>query len=403
MSGSVPGGDRPGGPEMARAQLARALHDSGRTPSPAVEAAFGSVPRHLFVPQLDPAAAYADDALVIKYDADGLPVSSSSQPAMMAIMAEQLGLEPGHRVLEIGTGSGYNAAVLAHIVGPGGQVVTIDLDAELTDQARDRLRAAGYGAVTVRCADGGFGDPARAPFDRVIVTAGAWDIAPAWLDQLGPGGRLVLPLSVRGIHLSVALERRADHWAAASAFRCGFVRMAGAFADPELLASLGSARYAQAGGGAPVAAGALAAALSAGPVAEAGTGAAEAGLGDVSDLDLWLTLTQPELGRLTVISTGPGGPLPFGGLSRGHDASDLGIIAVARSGGEIVVRGYGPCGPALAADLARLAPAWVARGRPGAATLQLTAWPPGAPPPAAAGQLTLGRPHIQLAAGWPAG
>ena len=120
MSGSGAGGDGPGGPEVARARLARSLRDSGRTPSPAVQAAFAAVPRHLFVPELTPAAAYADDALVIKYDPDGLPVSSSSQPAMMAIMLEQLGLEPGHRVLEIGTGSGYNAAVLAHIVGPGG-------------------------------------------------------------------------------------------------------------------------------------------------------------------------------------------------------------------------------------------------------------------------------------------
>jgi protein-L-isoaspartate(D-aspartate) O-methyltransferase len=402
MGGSGPGGDRPGGPEIARARLARALHDSGRTPSPAVQAAFGSVPRHLFVPQLDPAAAYADDALVIKYDAGGLPVSSSSQPAMMAIMAEQLGLEPGHRVLEIGTGSGYNAAVLAHIVGPGGQVVTIDLDPELAGRARDRLRAAGYPAVVVRCADGGLGDPERAPFDRVIVTAGAWDIAPAWLSQLGPGGRLVLPLSVRGIQLSVALERRADHWAAASAFRCGFVRMAGLFADPEPFAAVGAARYAQAGGGAPVVPQALAAALSAGPVAEAGTGAGITGPGDVSDLDLWLTLTRPGLGRLTVISTGPDGPPPFGGLIRGHGASDLGITALAQSGGEIVVRGYGPGGPALAADLAGLAPAWAEQGRPGVTTLQLTAWPPGPPPAAAAGQLTLGRPHVQLAAGWPA-
>src|ERR1700722_12492733 len=223
MGGSGPGGDRPGGPEIARARLARALHDSGRTPSPAVQAAFGSVPRHLVVPQLDPAAAYADDALVIKYDAGGLPVSSSSQPAMMAIMAEQLGLEPGHRVLEIGTGSGYNAAVLAHIVGPGGRVVTIDIDPGLVARAKASLGAAGYAFVEARCADGGFGDLGGAPFDRIIVTAGAGGTAPAWLDQLDRGGRLVLPLSVRGIQLSVALQRRQDHWACGSAFRCGLI------------------------------------------------------------------------------------------------------------------------------------------------------------------------------------
>jgi protein-L-isoaspartate(D-aspartate) O-methyltransferase len=402
VSGSSAGGDSPGGPEAARARLARSLRDSGRTPSPAVQAAFASVPRHLFLPELTLAAAYADDALVIKYDPDGLPVSSSSQPAMMAIMLEQLGLEPGHRVLEIGTGSGYNAAVLAHIVGPGGRVVTIDIDPGLVARAQASLGAAGYASVQARCADGGFGDPGGGPFDRVIVTAGAWDIAPAWLDQLDRAGRLVLPLSVRGIQLSVALQRRQDHWAAASAFRCGFVRMAGAFADPEPFRPLGSARYAQAGGGPPVDAGALAAALAAGPAAEAGTAVGAAGLDEVSDLDLWLTITRPELGRLTVISTAPGGQLPFGGLTRGQLTGDLGVAALASAAGEIVVRGYGTGGPALAADLAGLAPAWTQQGRPGTASLRLTAWPAGTPPRGADGQLVLRRPHIQLAAGWPA-
>jgi protein-L-isoaspartate(D-aspartate) O-methyltransferase len=399
MSGPGARGD-PGGPEVARARLAAGLRASGRTPSAAVQAAFASVPRHLFVPELTPAAAYADDALVIKYDSDGLPVSSSSQPAMMAIMLEQLGLAPGHRVLEIGTGTGYNAAVLAHIVGPGGRVVTIDIDPGLVARAQASLVAAGAAAaVQARSADGGFGDPGGAPFDRVIVTAGTWDIAPAWLDQLAPGGRLVLPLSVRGIQLSVALQRHDEHWAAASAFRCGFVRMAGAFADPEPFRPLGSARYAQAGGGPPAAAGILAAALAAGPAAEAGTGIGAAGLGD---LDLWLTVTQPGLGRLTVISTAPGGLLPFGGLTRGHGAADLGVAALAVADGEIVVRGYGPGGPALAADLAGRAPEWTGRGQPGAGDLRLAAWPAGIPLRAADGQAVLRRPHVTLVAGWPA-
>ena len=83
----------------------------------------------------------------------------------------------------------------------------MDIDAELVARARASLAAAGYPKVEVRCADGGYGDPAGAPFDRIIVTAGAWDIAPAWLEQLTDDGRLVLPLSVRGIELSVALDR----------------------------------------------------------------------------------------------------------------------------------------------------------------------------------------------------
>ena len=108
--------------------------------------------------------------------------------------------------------------------------------------------------MTVRCADGGFGDPAGAPFDRIIVTAGAWDIAPAWLDQLGPAGRLVLPLSIRGIQLSVALERAGADWLSTSAWRCGFVRMLGAFAGPERVLVLDEphALYAQMSDGSPV-------------------------------------------------------------------------------------------------------------------------------------------------------
>src|SRR5215467_14078808 len=228
-----------GGPDAARARLANELLSHGPPLSASVYAAFAGVPRHVFVPEMEPAAAYRDEAFVIKCGADGLPVSSSSQPAMMAIMLDQLGLEPGHRVLEIGTGTGYNAAVMSAVVGPGGEVVTIDIDPELVARARSSLLAAGYDTVTVKCADGGYGDPAGAPFDRVIVTAGAWDIAPAWLSQLGPGGQLVLPLSIRGIQLSVGLQRADEGWLSTSAWRCGFVRMLGAFAGPEDVISLG--------------------------------------------------------------------------------------------------------------------------------------------------------------------
>ncbi len=170
--------------DAARARMAAVLRDGGRALSPETQRAFGSVPRHVFVPEVEPSAAYRDEAFVIKCGPDGLPVSSSSQPAMMAIMLDQLGLQPGHRVLEIGTGTGYNAAVMSAIVGPAGEVVSVDIDPELVARARSGLRAAGYDRVSVRCADGGYGYPDRAPFDRIIVTAGAWDIAPAWLGQL---------------------------------------------------------------------------------------------------------------------------------------------------------------------------------------------------------------------------
>lgn len=412
--GSAPGAGTEA--QAARARLARALRDSGRVLTPAIVAAFESVPRHVFVPELPLAQAYQDEALVIKYGADGVPVSSSSQPAMMAIMAEQLDLRPGQRVLEIGTGTGYNAAVLAHIVGPGGRVVTVDIDGGLVARARAGLDATGYPDVRVIQADGGYGDPAGAPFDRIIVTAGAWDIAPAWLEQLTPGGRLVLPLAIRGIQFSVALDRRDGRWVSASAFRCGFVRMTGAFADPESFLPVGGQGvFAQPADGVGVDAAALAQAL-ARPPANVPAGVIITGRDDLADLDLWLAITEPGLARLAFLETGRprgGGPLPLGGLA-GQDSSGLpGVCGLAEPGlygaapGEALLRGYGPGGAGLARHLAGRAAQWDSSGRPGAADLVLTvalrdgeARPSPEASPMPHGQVVFTRPHVLIAVGW---
>ena len=207
--------------------------------SPAVEAAFRAVPRHLFLPEAPVEQVYRDEAIITKRQ-DGVPISSSSQPAIMAIMLEQLALEPGHRVLEIGAGTGYNAALMAHIVGNTGQVVTVDIDQDTVDNARAHLAAAGYEHVRVVCADGGFGYPEAAPYDRIILTVGAWDIAPAWREQLIPGGRLVLPLSIHSQQQSIAFEHVADHLRSVSIAWCGFMVLRGAFAAPQTRVQLGS-------------------------------------------------------------------------------------------------------------------------------------------------------------------
>jgi protein-L-isoaspartate(D-aspartate) O-methyltransferase len=415
-------------PDAARARLVSALRHGGRALSHSVQEAFAQVPRHVFVPEVGPAAAYRDEAFVIKCGPDGLPVSSSSQPAMMAIMLDQLGLGPGHRVLEIGTGSGYNAAVMSVVVGRRGQVVTVDIDAELVARARSSLGAAGYDTVTVRCGDGGYGDPDGAPFDRIIVTAGAWDIAPAWLDQLGQGGRLVLPLSVRGIQLSVALERSGEEWRSASAWRCGFVKMLGAFAGPETVLRLDGphALIAQMSDGSPVDEHALQLAL-AGPSADEQALRRPVNLADLADLDLWLTITSAELDRLTLLAA-PGGwlpltsLLPFGGLvSNATEAGRMGIAVLlpaelasggtagqpGRPGRAVTIRGFGPGGSALAAGLAGKAQAWADLGRPGARDMQLTVWPAGtgsakvAAMPSGGGRVIMPRPNATLEVGWP--
>jgi protein-L-isoaspartate(D-aspartate) O-methyltransferase len=205
---------------------------------PRVEAAFRAIPRHLFLPDVPLAEAYRNEAIPTKL-ADGEAISSSSQPEMMAIMLEQLALEPGLRVLEIGAGTGYNAALMAHIVGETGAVVTMDVDADLVNGARAHLAAAGLERVRVVLGDGGLGYPDGAPYDRIILTVGAWDIAPAWAAELRPEGRLVLPLTVGGSQKSVAFVRTAEHLVSASVTDCAFMRLRGAFAGPDTRVVLG--------------------------------------------------------------------------------------------------------------------------------------------------------------------
>jgi protein-L-isoaspartate(D-aspartate) O-methyltransferase len=208
------------------------LKDRGCIQTSSVEAAFRAVPRHLFVPGRALQEVYSDRAIPAKRDQDGRWLSSSSQPAIMAVMLEQLGLEPGHRVLEIGAGTGYNAALMAHIVGEAGRVVTVDIDEELADAARQRLGMAGFERVQVVCADGGYGYPEAAPYDRIILTAGASDITPAWWDQLEPGGRMVLPLTLKGSMKSIAFEWADGHLASVSVRDCSFLPLRGDFAAP---------------------------------------------------------------------------------------------------------------------------------------------------------------------------
>jgi protein-L-isoaspartate(D-aspartate) O-methyltransferase len=203
-----------------------------------VEAVMRTVPRHLFLPGLSLEEAYADDAPVMKRDEDGNPISSVSGPGIIGFMLDQLRVEPGHRVLEIGSG-GYNAALLRELVGPDGEVTTIDIDQEVIDRARQGLAAAGYADVNVICGDGGFGAPEQAPFDRIVVTVEAWDIPPAWVEQLAEGGRLVAPFRImRGQTRSVAFEREGEHLVGREYELCGFVPMQGAGENRELLVPL---------------------------------------------------------------------------------------------------------------------------------------------------------------------
>ena len=259
-----------------------------------VEAAFRAVPRHVFLPDVRIEDVYTDRAFPTKH-ADGKPISSSSQPAIMAIMLEQLALQPGQRVLEIGAGTGYNAALIAHLVGNGGHVVALDIDEDVVVEARQHLAAAGFDRVDVRCADGGYGDPEGAPFDRIILTASAWDITPAWFEQLTLGGRLVLPLGLRQVQQSVAFERHQDHLESVSVAGCGFMPLRGDFAGPQRVVALSQppGPFVAVEGDRPIDPNALSEALKTTPM-EVPTGIT-ATVGEAcGSLSLWLALEDPD-------------------------------------------------------------------------------------------------------------
>jgi protein-L-isoaspartate(D-aspartate) O-methyltransferase len=219
-----------------RNRLADDIKAYGAFATPQVEAAFRTVGRHGFLPGTPLEEAYRRAPVVTQRAADGTALSSASSPALVAGMLEQLGAEPGDTVLEIGTATGYNAALLACLTGPSGTVVTIELDAELAGRAAGNLRRAGYPHIHVVAGDGALGYPGAAPYDGIIITAEAADITTGWWTQLKPAGRIVIPVRLHASGLTRAIGFRRtgpDTMTAGSALVCGFVPMRGSTRQDE--------------------------------------------------------------------------------------------------------------------------------------------------------------------------
>lgn len=206
-----------------------------------VQLAFRSVLRHWFLPSTPLDEVYGGRAIVTHRAANGGPISSSSKPAIMARMLEQLDARPGQQVLEVGAGTGYNAALLEHLVAPAGSVTTIDLDPEIAAAAQRHLRSAGSARATVIAGDGWLGSPHQAPYHRIEATVATWDLSPAWFEQLAPGGVLVVPLWLRaGLQASVAFTKDHGHLKSLTAEPCGFMLLRGPAAGPESYVSIGT-------------------------------------------------------------------------------------------------------------------------------------------------------------------
>ena len=166
---------------------------------PRVLEAMAAIPREAFVPGVPPSVAYGDRALPI--DAG----QTISQPYMVARMTELLGVAPGDRILEVGTGSGYQAAVLARL---GARVTSIERHDDLSDAARERLAALGIEGVELVVGDGSVGEPDGAPWDGIVVTAASPSIPDALREQLAVGARLVIPVGPRNQQELLVVERR---------------------------------------------------------------------------------------------------------------------------------------------------------------------------------------------------
>jgi protein-L-isoaspartate(D-aspartate) O-methyltransferase len=373
-------------------RISRNMRGAGDSLPEHIAAAFRAVPRHLFVPDLPLDQAYEDQAIVLK-DERGEPRSSSSQPTVMAVMLSQLDLQEGHSVLEIGTGSGYNAALMAQIVGERGRVVTIDLDEEIAASAREQLAAAGARSVEVVVGDGADGSPIGAPYDRIVVTAAAWDVPLAWRAQLVDDGRIVMPLIVHGTQACVAFRPAGDHLETTSIRQCGFMPLRGVSGRRGKPLALGArdGLFVEfpAQDEPPVTAEAVYAWLN-GPWTEEPTPVTIDSPADVFQAEAWLALRDPAYCRLTAYGDDaehdllPSLPQPLmshrsSRASGSADSSGLAVVTLPdpRFGGEpsrLFVRRYGDA-EAAARRLVEQLQAWDAAGRPPALPRRIRVYP----------------------------
>ncbi len=284
--------------DALRAAMVQRLRQRDAIRSEQVAQAFRAVPRHLFAGEVPLEEAYDDEAVVrIKYGADGGCISSVSAPNAQAAMLEMAGIGRGERVVEYGSG-GYNAALLAELVGPTGRVTTVDIDPEVTDRASRCLERAGYSRVRVTLADAEAGVDGG-PFDKAMVTFGAWDIPPAWVEQLTDGGSLTVPLRIAGLTRVITFVKDGAGLVSTAHEMFGFVLAQGAGSHPTPTVKLAPGIVLEFDDGCPGDSRALARALRSSR-AEAWSGVTTPGMTPFDLLHLWLAFTLPGVCRVRV-------------------------------------------------------------------------------------------------------
>ncbi len=396
MSASRPRPRRP--THYARRWSTRCASGGGDIRTDELAAAFHAVPRHVFAPGEPLEAAYrSDDVVITKRDEHGIAISSVSAPPIQAIMLDQAELRRGMRILEIGSG-GYNAALIAELVGAEGEVITVDIDPDVVDRARVCLAEAGYPWVNVMLADAEGG-----------VTAGAWDIPPAWSDQLADGGLFVVPLRLRGLTRSVAFERDDERLVSRGYRLCGFVPMQGAGANRERLILLhGEEVGLRVDGEHQVDADRLREAL-AEPRVERWSGVEVGGFEPFDELDLWLATVVDEFGLLAAkktaidsglvaASTRMGAKTVVAGGTFAYRASRP--TSTARTTFEFGVYAHGPDAESLADEYVDLIRTWDRDHRRGREA-RIEVYPAGTPDADIPEGRVIDKKHTRVVISWP--
>ncbi|NEA87202.1 methyltransferase, FxLD system [Streptomyces sp. SID7958] len=393
-----------------RARMVQRLIETGDAHSPRVVAAFRKVPRHLAVPGAEMAASYdPENPLITKTDATGQHVSSVSAPRVQAMQIEQADIQPGMNVLEIGSG-GVNAAYLAELVGESGRVVTMDIDPEVTQRARDFLKTTGYRNVTVITSDASGGAVDFQPYDRIIVTVQAADIPSAWVHQLNDRGRLVVPLRMRGMTRSIAFVRDDHRLVSDGVELCGFVPMQGAGENRMRVALIHDVEGEEIGlrldDQPEPDTKALAAALSM-PRCEAWSGVTLAGEESNEHLDLWLATALDDLSLIAATPAArerglvaSASPL---GIPTLVDADSFGYRTVRRTEDpdrfELGAIGHGPRGREVAERLVAEIQTWNGEHRGDRAHIEV--YPAGTPDDQLPAGRVINRPQSRVTISWP--
>lgn len=221
--------------------LVERLRQRGELSDARIEAAFASVPRHIFLPDAPLEDVYSDKAVDVLVDERGQVVCSSVMPSVLAYALRQANLFEGANVLEIGAGTGYSAALIRQLVGENGHVTTLEIDRDIVEMARANLQRADTIGVNVVHADGTHGYAPRAAYDRIIATVGVWDVPPVWLRQLKPGGLLIAPIWLDGLQVIATFTQQPDGTLYSAQNMSGaFVYLRGEAAGPAVRKQIGS-------------------------------------------------------------------------------------------------------------------------------------------------------------------